>query len=252
MLLESLNDVSGQNTHHRSKAVFLVLLVLSGGLLVPLSGGTQSDKFLSNAGANGAGEQLFKTYSSEIASTPQNGAGLYLFDSGGEISATSGSIPVASNPTDSQFLQEVTSGISPQQLVDSPIAAVLILRDAQTGQNRVVLIDLGQNVLSSRVSPIPFLFAPLLQVWLDSERRRSRFRIYVEILDLLKLGPMTPYEVAFHLRLNRKKAREYLEFLKKNSFLESVEYEGRATYVITPVGKTFVENLKSILEAERR
>jgi predicted transcriptional regulator len=192
-----------------------------------------------------------KTYNSELPSASQNGAQLVVLGSDKEVSTTTVSSSYA-NEMESQFFQGISTSMSPQQLVGSPNAGILLLRGAENGQTLVVIISLSQNVESNRVSPLPFLFAPLLQVWLDSERRRSRFRIYVEILDLLKGGPMTPYEVAFHLRLNRKKAREYLEFLKINSFLEFMECEGRVTYNITPVGKTFVENLKSVLEADRR
>jgi len=93
-----------------------------------------------------------------------------------------------------------------------------------------------------------FAFAPLLFVWLDSERRRSRFRIYVEILDLLKKGPMTPYEVSFHLRLNSKRTREFVEFLAEKKFLDCSEQEGKLVCSITESGFVLVENLRIILE----
>jgi predicted transcriptional regulator len=243
--------VSQQITDQGTKAVVLILLVVSGGLTSQVSGVAQPYRFISNSGTTALANQLMKTYNSELLSASQNGAQLVVLGSDREVSTTT--VPSSyANEMESQFFQGILTPMSSQQLVRSPNAGILLLRDAENGQTLVVIISLGQNVESNRVSPLPFLFAPLLQVWLDSERRRSRFRIYVEILDLLKRGPMTPYEVAFHLRLNRKKAREYLEFLKINSFLEFMEYEGRAAYNITPVGKTFVENLKSVLEAERR
>jgi predicted transcriptional regulator len=119
-------------------------------------------------------------------------------------------------------------------------------------QNGEVLFTFRQNIESDRLAPAPLLFAPLLQVWLDSNKRRSRLRIYVEILDILKEGAMTPYEISFRLRLNQKRTREYLEFLQKNSFVDCGEKEdGKRVFEITENGKAFVENLRSVLDPNR-
>lgn len=105
-----------------------------------------------------------------------------------------------------------------------------------------------ENILENGGSPLSLVvFGPLLTVWLDSERRRSRFRIYVEILDLLKKGPMTPFEVSFHLRLNSKRTREYIEFLAEKNFLECSNQEGKFICTITSPGATFVQNMRMIL-----
>ncbi|MGI0092445.1 MAG: winged helix-turn-helix domain-containing protein [Nitrososphaerales archaeon] len=88
---------------------------------------------------------------------------------------------------------------------------------------------------------------PLLFVWLDSERRRSRFRIYVEILDLLKKRPMTPYEISFHLRLNSKRTKDYVEFLAEKKFLDCSDRGARLVCSITSSVATFVENMRMTL-----
>ena len=105
-----------------------------------------------------------------------------------------------------------------------------------------------ENILENGGNPLSLVaFGPLLTVWLDSERRRSRFRIYVEILDLLKKGPMTPYELSFRLRLNSKRTREYIEFLAEKNFLECSDQKGRFICTITSTGATFVRNITMIL-----
>ena len=117
-------------------------------------------------------------------------------------------------------------------------------------QAGVYIIFPSSTLESSRPSPF-FAFTPLLLTWLESEKRRSRFRIYVEILDVLKQGPMTPYEVSFYLRLNSKRTRNYIEFLIRKEFLERTEQGERSVYEITPAGKTFLENLKTALEGDK-
>jgi len=113
------------------------------------------------------------------------------------------------------------------------------------------LIIFPQTVLENGSSSSPSVpFAPLLLVWLDSERRRSRFRIYVEILEALRRGPMTPYEVSFYLRLNSKRTREYVEFLIKKGFLESTTIDGKTVCTVTESGKVLADSMKTILDKE--
>jgi predicted transcriptional regulator len=94
---------------------------------------------------------------------------------------------------------------------------------------------------SSITSAIPGL-------WLDSSKRRSRSQIYVEILELMKRGPMTPFEIAFYARLNHKRTKEYSEFLRRSGYLEAVQEDGRLTYVLTKNGMTFLEKMKVLFE----
>jgi predicted transcriptional regulator len=83
-------------------------------------------------------------------------------------------------------------------------------------------------------------------VWTDSSRRRSRFQIYVEILELLRSGPLTPFEVAFHGRLNHKRAKEYIASLHNNGYLELVEEGGRVICVLSADGGSLVERARGI------
>lgn len=84
----------------------------------------------------------------------------------------------------------------------------------------------------------------LLPVWLDEAKRRSRFRIFVEILEVLKGGPMTPFEIAFKLRLNSKRTKAYLEHLAEKELLERSLHEDTAVYCLTPRGWDFSENMR--------
>jgi len=95
--------------------------------------------------------------------------------------------------------------------------------------------------LSSVTSAIPSL-------WLDSSKRRSRSQIYVEILELMKRGPMTPFEIAFYARLNHKRTKEYAEFLRRSGYLEALEEDGRMTYVLSKNGIVFLEGIKNLFE----
>ena len=90
-------------------------------------------------------------------------------------------------------------------------------------------------------------FAPLISVWLDSERERSRFRIYVERSGSQK-GTHDSLRVSFHLRLNSKRTKEFIEFLGDKKFLDCSDQEGRLLCAITTPGVTFVDNLRTILD----
>jgi predicted transcriptional regulator len=92
-------------------------------------------------------------------------------------------------------------------------------------------------------------FSPLL-VWLDSERRRSRFRIYVEILELLKNRSMSTFEISFLLRLNSKRTKEYIDFLAAKGFLESSVTDGKNVCTVTEEGKKYVESIRTVMEKE--
>ena len=95
--------------------------------------------------------------------------------------------------------------------------------------------------LTSVTSAIPGLF-------LDSSKRRSRSQIYVEILELMKRGPMTPFEIAFYGRLNHKRTKEYAELLKRSGYLEAVVEDERLSYVLTKNGIAFLERVKMLFE----
>ena len=88
-------------------------------------------------------------------------------------------------------------------------------------------------------------------LWLDSvnRKRRTRSQIYVEILELLRRGPMTPFEIAFYARLNHKRAKEYTEFLKLCVYLQTAEdVDGKKVYVLTKEGVSFLERAKALFQ----
>jgi len=113
--------------------------------------------------------------------------------------------------------------------------------------------DSGTTWIANLMGPSssPPLFAMLPQVWSDSAKKRSRLRICVEILELLKQGPLSPFEVAFQLRLNSKRTKMYLEFLKQQKSLESIEQDGRVLYRLTPAGMALIERAKAVLFLDR-
>ncbi len=59
---------------------------------------------------------------------------------------------------------------------------------------------------------------------------------------------MTPYEIWLHLRLNPKRKREYIDLLTNGGYLELVDQDNKSVCIITATGKTFVDNLKRVLE----
>lgn len=107
------------------------------------------------------------------------------------------------------------------------------------------------TTLQSYYSTNPsYLTAAIPGLWLDSNRkRRSRSQIYVEILELLRRGPMTPFEIAFYARLNHKRTKEYTEFLKLCDYLQTAEEEGgHKVYVLTKEGTAFLERAKALFQ----
>jgi predicted transcriptional regulator len=96
--------------------------------------------------------------------------------------------------------------------------------------------------LTSTSSP---LFAIMPSLWADHSRKRSRFEVYLEILELLKRGPLTPFEVAFYARLNHKRTKEYINFLERSGYLEVVDEDGRTVCVLSTSGGNVVERVRS-------
>lgn len=90
------------------------------------------------------------------------------------------------------------------------------------------------------------LTAAVPKPWSDFFQRRSKFEIYLEILEVMKRGPMTPFEVAFYARLNHKRTKEYTEYLASNGYLQAVSEDGKTVYVLTKDGTGFLEGVKSL------
>jgi predicted transcriptional regulator len=217
-----------RSSNNRGKAIFLILLLLSSGL-APAASSFQ--RYESDPG-------FFHFDFSPTTLTPNPNVGqAFFFIYVGEHLSTGGSY----NPISAAAWE------TPGSLNLIPVAGsggdYLYARQGNVYNvfPENIILENGGSLYSLAV------FGPLLTVWLDSDRRRSRFRIYVEILDLLKKGPMTPYEVSFHLRLNSKRTREYIEFLAGKNFLECSDQEGRSICTITPPGATFVQNMRMIL-----
>ena len=118
-----------------------------------------------------------------------------------------------------------------------------------TGINSIYSGSMSQSY-SSTVS-LTSITSAIPGLWLDSSKRRSRSQIYVEILELMKRGPMTPFEIAFYARLNHKRTKDYAEFLKRSGYLETVVEDGRMTYVLTKNGIVFLDGVKALFESNR-
>jgi predicted transcriptional regulator len=98
----------------------------------------------------------------------------------------------------------------------------------------------------STTSTSSSLFAIMPSLWADHSRKRSRFEVYLEILELLKLGPLTPFEVAFYARLNHKRTKEYINFLERRGFLELTDEDRRTLCVLSTSGANVVDRVRSI------
>ena len=90
------------------------------------------------------------------------------------------------------------------------------------------------------------LLAVMPNLWADHSRKRSRFEVYLEILELLKRGPLTPFEIAFYARLNHKRTKEYINFLERKGYLELSDEDGRTVCVLSTSGGSVVERVRSI------
>jgi len=106
----------------------------------------------------------------------------------------------------------------------------------------------GETMLvPTPASSVSSVTAAVPKMWWDFFQRRSKFEIYVEILELMKRGPMSPFEVAFYARLNHKRTKEYAEFLAEAGYLQAVNEDGRALYALTKEGLGFLERVQALL-----
>lgn len=123
-------------------------------------------------------------------------------------------------------------------------------QQAGTGQNLVTsTVVTGVELYGSEFEMTATNMVPRL--WLDSPRRRPRSQIYIEVLELLTQGSMTPFEISFHARLNHKRTKEYLEFLRAGGFLESSMEDGHLRFAVTQGGRAFVEKARMLFEIGR-
>lgn len=208
----------------RAKVVFLILLLFSSGLSAPTASALQRYQL---------GHDFSQLNFPVMQPSSLNSRGSFFF-SNAEVSPSSGSnSPTSAEGQTPTFSQIPVTGSGADYIYER--------------QGNIYNV-FPESILENGGSPFTLVaFGPLLSVWLDSERRRSRFRIYVEILDLLRKGPMSPYEISFHLGLNSKRTREYIEFLADKKFLDCSGQDGRFVCTITVPGAILVENLKMIL-----
>lgn len=133
----------------------------------------------------------------------------------------------------------------------APLGASILVTSVYTGPVLKSLDPMGavtplspESMFSASTNTIP-------RLWLDASKRRSRSQIYIEIVELLTRGPMTPFEIAFYARLNHKRTKAYLEFLKSSGYVEVVDEDGRTTYVLTSGGREFVDRVRSLFRVDR-
>jgi len=226
-LASALTAERSGNSSCRAKAIFLILLLLSSGLSALTASAIQSYEF----------DHGFFQLDFLPLTQPSGPNGGGAFFSG---------VVVQGGITSDSYAPTSAEGETLSSLQQIPITGSGVnYFYAREGNTYTVF---PENILENGGSPLSLVaFAPLISVWLDSERRISRFRIYVEILDLLRKGPMSPYEISFHLGLNSKRTREYIEFLADKKFLDCSDQDGRFVCTITTLGAILVENLKIIL-----
>jgi predicted transcriptional regulator len=255
-------------TKSRMEAIFLVLLLLSVGF-TPAASTMKNFNFFRQTSDQPypPTQPLIMPQNAKILSTndiPQRaGPSPTIYTSGHQsdpsVRAGSESVLQFWDPTSTSTkgsesysyvgISSASDGLQPSQtmpeLLPSPEGNGPIGILSLEGHIYVVYQD-NSSFGDDKFSLVPF-YAPSLEVWLDSQRRRSRFRIYVETLDILKGGPLTPYEIAFHLRLNRKRTRQYIEFLLDKGFLERIDQDDKTLYSLSAAGRAFLENMKTVL-----
>ncbi len=98
----------------------------------------------------------------------------------------------------------------------------------------------GDAAVVSQVPRFTFL--------LGQRRRRSRFDLYVCILELLQDRSMTMGEIAFCARLNFSMAKRFLDDLGSKSFVQGKKSEEQTVYHLTPSGEALLADLRRIYD----
>ncbi|MDA4123593.1 MAG: hypothetical protein OK456_10480 [Thaumarchaeota archaeon] len=125
------------------------------------------------------------------------------------------------------------------------------------------LVPFSQEYYSSQTpglgpyyaSASPSITSAIPGLWLDEfdKKRRTRAQIYVEILELVRgRGPMTPFSIAFYGRLNHKRAKECVDFLKLCGYLQPEEEEDKVAYALTNEGAAFLERAKALFLRQKQ
>jgi predicted transcriptional regulator len=110
----------------------------------------------------------------------------------------------------------------------------------------------GETVVTPQPSSMVSSATPYVpRLWWDFFQRRSKFEIYVEILEVIKRSPMTPFEIAFYARLNHKRTKEYVEFLVRNGYLHPIVEDGKTLYALNKEGMGFLDRAKALFGGSR-
>jgi len=267
IFLQNLQEQDGRPRRSNFRVSLAVLLLVTSGLALPLSSfGVASASALSAPGtrsgvvsAHLAGQLDGKLVLDGVASVfvvappsttgshevgesavfeaqPPGGgpSAIIIFSNSSEVIAT-GRIHVQRLDLILGPPEEQGQGLGPSAPWSSNGAA---LRTGFMGE--MMLAPTPPSAFSSVTAAVP-------KVWWDFFQRRSKFEIYVEILELMKRGPMTPFEVAFYARLNHKRTKEYTEFLAEAGYLQPVNEEGRTLYALTKEGLGFLNRVQSLL-----
>ncbi len=210
-----------------TKTVFLAFFLLSSGLAVPASSGVALGQFSHDV-----------AIILQKGTAPQGGEGFFI----AFVTDGKGNGPNPASSPLSEMQAQLLQGLPPVPSSQSSGGPDYIF--ARQGNTYVILPQaIGKNEV-----PSPFLQSSWLpRVWLDLAKRRSRFRICIDILEALKGGAMTPFEISFQLRLNTKRTRGYIELLAEKGLLESCAEDGRGVYVLTAKGWAFSESVRAAL-----
>ena len=255
-ILSRAEDMKADN---KLSASFAILLLATSGVMLPMA------TFASTSVHNSAMVLRSELRTDSARSVIMTSSGVFVTEvalAGAENQMSGRCTPMqaAEMPWESQVGFSPPPGTpgssEPTVVHDSdagPIAragqGVPVTQSGQTGPFRIGEMGFGPSE-ASFLFPQPSISPPMTaavpKLWVDFFQRRSKFEIYVEILELMKRGPMTPFEVAFYGRLNRKRTKEYVEFLGRRGYLQAVTEEGKITYVLTKNGLAFLERFRAL------
>lgn len=220
--------------------IVAILLIISSGLVMPLSSPT-------------VGSMQPIAFSGRT--TPEGGISIASSASTAYTTNPAGVGTPSSNVVSSEGNAETISGqtLAVSSTEGAPASVPIVLGSSMNPSEEVFMGWIPQSGVQLTFSTYSTLTSAIPGLWLDSSKRRTRSQIYIEILELLKRGPMTPFEIAFYARLNRKRTKDYTEFLTRNGYLqEEVEKETRKKiYVLTKEGFQFQERVRALFEHDR-
>jgi predicted transcriptional regulator len=238
---------------------FLPDFSASGGFITVARSAAAIDQSMNNLQSVPAAGAFLVTTSGGSVLTPPSGDSSQTVSAAPVPSASGVFVQVQTTPFGRSVTVETAAPSSPGLLSPNAIAkgaVVYVEASSANGQSQVYFLTRGGFSVTESVSnlnsfpTLSSITSAIPGLWLDSSKRRSRSQIYVEILELMKRGPMTPFEIAFYARLNRKRTKQYTKFLRQAGYLESRDEEGRTTYALSSSGLAFLEKFKTVFEFE--